>query len=197
MEKKSKNKFYKKLWFWVIVIFIAIVVVGATANASNNKDKSNASAGTAVDGKNDTITYDNFMKIEMGDKFDTVVELLGEDYEERSSDAGGIITCIYSWKDKGSGKMNVVIQNYAVTMKAQLGLNEMDTKVTTDKYNQIQDGMTYDQVKAILGEGELTSQTKTADVESYIYSWINKDGSNMTCTFLSDKITKKTQSNLK
>lgn len=93
--------------------------------------------------------------------------------------------------------MNIMIQNGRVTNKAQAFLKSMDAKVTLDKYNQVKDGMTYDQVKAILGDGQITSQGKLMDIETIIYAWINKDGSNMNCTFQGNKMNMKAQFNHK
>lgn len=52
-------------------------------------------------------------------------------------------------------------------------------------------------VKAILGDGEIMSQTKIMDMESIMYSWTNKGGSNMNCTFSDNKMMMKAQFNLK
>ena len=73
----------------------------------------------------------------------------------------------------------------------------MDAKVTMDKYNKINNGMTYDQVKAILGEGQLSSQSLIVNVKDEIYSWINTDGSNMQVTFQNGKVDTKAQFELK
>lgn len=54
-----------------------------------------------------------------------------------------------------------------------------------------------DEVKDILGEGQILSQTKIMDMESIIYTWINKDGSNANFTFSDGKLEMKAQFNLK
>jgi len=127
----------------------------------------------------------------MGMKYDEVVKALGEGKQDSSSEVS------YSWNGNGISSMNVTIQNNVVTGKAQMGLKEPDAKVTLDKFNKVKEGMTYDQVKAVLGEGQITSQTKIMDNESIMYSLINKDGSNMNCTFTGNKMQMKAQFELK
>lgn len=97
----------------------------------------------------------------------------------------------------GCSSKNVEIQNDEITAKAQAGLEDMDAKITLDKYNQVKEGMTYDEVKGILGEGQILSQTKIMDIEAIIYAWINKDGSNANFTFSGGKLEMKAQFNLK
>jgi hypothetical protein len=92
---------------------------------------------------------------------------------------------------------NVTIQNSVVTGKASLGLINTDAKVTLDQYNKVKDGMSYSEVKAILGEGTIMSQSKIMDMESTMYIWSNKNASNMNCTFSGDKMMMKAQFNLK
>ncbi len=48
-----------------------------------------------------------------------------------------------------------------------------------------------------LGEGQLAPQIKIMDVESIIYTWMNKDSSNANFTFSSNKLDMKAQFNLK
>lgn len=203
MAEKVKKKFYKRWWFWVI----AVIIVGGIASsgdsdssksATDTKPTTTEAAKKEEPKKEDTkVTYENFLKVKMGDKYDAVKALLGEGKEQSSSEVSGIKTVMYQWNGSGLGNMNVTIQNGVVTGKAQAYLKSTDAKITLDKYNQVKEGMTYDQVKAVLGEGEVSSQTKIANAESVMYSWINKDGSNMNATFTGGKMDMKAQFNLK
>ena len=203
-DVKVKKKFYKKWWFWAIIVVIIVAAIsgGGKDDKSNNenstksvekqKEKSNKEK------KEDTkVTYDNLLKVNMGAKYDEVVAILGEGKELSSSEIGGIKNVIYTWNGSGISNVTITIQNDEVTAKAQAGLGNKDAGITLDKYNQVTEGMTYDEVKAILGEGQLTSQIKIMDTESLIYSWINKDGSNANFTFSGDKLDMKAQFNLK
>lgn len=148
--------------------------------------------------KTDTkVSYENFLKINMGAKYDEVKNILGDGKEESSSEVAGIKTNLYSWNGSGISNLTITMQNDEVTAKAQAGLESMDAKITLDKYNQVKEGMTYDEVKGILGEGQILSQTKIMDMEAIIYAWINKDGSNANFTFSDGKLEMKAQFNLK
>ena len=203
-DVKVKKKFYKKWWFWAIIVVIIVAAIGGGAkdDKSNNENSTKTvekqEEKSNKEKKEDTkVTYDNLLKVNMGAKYDEVVAILGEGKELSSSEIGGIKNVIYTWNGSGISNVTITIQNDEVTAKAQAGLGNKDAGITLDKYNQVTEGMTYDEVKAILGEGQLTSQIKIMDTESLIYSWINKDGSNANFTFSSNKLDMKAQFNLK
>ncbi|MDV3429483.1 MAG: DUF3862 domain-containing protein [Bacillota bacterium] len=196
MEERKKSIF-KRWWFWVI---IAIVITSALWRGGKPETKVPTKTNNNPTKKAEQaskITYDNFLKINMGAKLKDVTGLLGEGSEQSSSEVGGIKTVMYTWNGPGISNMNVTVQNGAITGKAQAGLQEMDAKVTLEKYNKVKEKMTYAQVKAILGEGQIISQTKIMSIESTIYEWINKDGSNMNGSFTGGKLEMKSQFNLK
>ncbi|WP_346916610.1 DUF3862 domain-containing protein [Clostridium sp.] len=203
-DVKVKKKFYKKWWFWAIIVVIIVAAIGGGAkddksnNENSTKPVEKQEEKSNKEKKEDTkVTYDNFLKVNMGAKYDEVVAILGEGKELSSSEIGGIKNVIYTWNGSGISNVTITIQNDEVTAKAQAGLGNKDAGITLDKYNQVTEGMTYDEVKAILGEGQLTSKIKIMDTESIIYSWINKDGSNANFTFSGDKLDMKAQFNLK
>ena len=88
------------------------------------------------------------------------------------------------------------IENGKVTNKSQIGVNDQSTaKATMDKYNQVETGMTYDEVVAIMGgDGELSSDTKIAGVSSKLYMWDGENiASNCSITFSDGKVSSKSQ----
>lgn len=195
-------------WFTVIalVIMIGVLVSGCSDSkqsdsakeTANTSSESSDTAATQDASKTDTkVTYDNFMKIQMGQSYNDVVSLLGEGKESSSSQVGDVKTVIYEWAGSGMGNINVTVEGGAVTGKAQTFLKDYDAKITMDLYNKIENGMTYDQVKGILGEGELSSESKIMDSDSKMYSYVNKDGSNASLTFSDGKMDTKSQLNLK
>jgi hypothetical protein len=196
--KTRKKSIFRRWWFWVL---IAIIIIAAISNGSGKKTaNSPAKTNNTAPAKSEPaskITYDNFLKIKMGEKLTELEALIGKGSEESSSEISGIKTVIYTWKGPGISNMNVTIQNNIVIGKAQAGLQQMDAKITLDKYNQVKEGMTYDKVKSILGEGQLISETSIMNIESAMYEWINKDGSNMNGTFTGGKLNMKSQFNLK
>ena len=67
-------------------------------------------------------------------------------------------------------------------------------KVTYAEYQQIENGMSYQEVVNIIDEeGEELSNTTLGDLTILMYQWINSDFSNMTATFENDKLTSKAQ----
>ena len=42
--------------------------------------------------------------------------------------------------------MNVTIQNNVVVEKSQLGLESIDSQITMDKYNQVENGISYEEL---------------------------------------------------
>ena len=68
-------------------------------------------------------------------------------------------------------------------------------KITLEKFNQIQTGMTYQQVVEIIGEeGTLSTESSYSNQTMQIYYWYAKNGiSNTTVTFMNGKVTAKSQ----
>jgi len=203
----NTKKIYKKWWLSLLVVvgLIAGVTTGCGGQASTNGSAESTSA-SADDSKkkeeapksDSKVTYDNFMKIAMGDSIDNVNALLGPGKEASSSQIGDIKSVTYTWDGDGLlTSITATVQNNVVTSKMQVGLKKDNVDITLDKYNQVTEGMTYAQVSAILGEGELTSQMKIMDIENLTYNWSNKGGTNATLSFTGDKLTAKSQFGLK
>lgn len=76
--------------------------------------------------------------------------------------------------------------------------DENGPEITLDEFNQIETGMTYEEVVNIIGsEGTLTSETTVGDITSKMYSWNGKSiASNATFLFQNDSLTSKSQLNL-
>ena len=197
---KSKKSIFKRWWFWLIVIIIIGGIVGQTGGKKDAKDSEGTKQEVSKNEKEKEetkITYENFLAIKLGEPYSEVVKLLGEGKEDTSSEVAVIKTAIYSWKGVGLSNMNVTVQKDVVTGKAQLGLKAERTNITLEKYNSVKEGMTYDEVKDILGEGEVLSESKIMDSQSIIYSYSNKDGSNANFTFNGNKLQVKSQFQLK
>ncbi|MFC1613915.1 DUF3862 domain-containing protein [Gemmatimonadota bacterium] len=77
--------------------------------------------------------------------------------------------------------------------------------VTYAEYERIQNGISYKEVVAIIGdEGEEMSRSKIngvpgvmEDIETVMYQWVNTNGSNMNAMFQNDKLIQKAQFGLK
>lgn len=198
---------------WDKVAKIVISVVGALviiANVGNSvkvteiktansavQEQSKEKIGEGRGADTAKVTYENFLNIKMGQSYEEITTLLGESKESSSSEINDINTTIYRWNGKGVSNISVTVQNGIITAKTQAGLNNNEIDITMDNYNKIENGMTYEQVKSILGEGEVTSQTEMTNQKSITYSYINKDGSYASFTFTEDNMSTKTQFNLK
>jgi len=198
----------------IITFILAIIIIGGIGSALNgsgddkstattnttNKDTSNTDSTKSTDKSKiaeKKYSYEKFLKIEMGMTYDQVKAILGDGTEESSTGDGDQKTVTYRWQNSGGSNISVMIQGGVVTNKAQAFLQGMNSKVTLDMYNKVENGMSYDQVKNILGDGQLTSQSSLLDTKSEIYSWINSDGSNMNVTFTNGAVDTKAQFELK
>ena len=70
--------------------------------------------------------------------------------------------------------------------------------LTLAKYNQIKDGMSLKEVNDLLGkEGQESSSTKVGSSRIATYKWQGNDYEYIFCNFTNDKLTFKSQANLK
>lgn len=70
-------------------------------------------------------------------------------------------------------------------------------KYTMAQFNQVQNGMTLQQVEGILGPGTPSVQGETAGISGAIYEWQNDDGSNMNVQFQNGLVIMKAQAGLR
>ncbi len=69
-----------------------------------------------------------------------------------------------------------------------------DTEVTYAEYLEIENGMSYSEVVAIVGfEGEEMSRNNIAGYESILYTFSNRFGTNMVITIQDGEVTSKSQ----
>lgn len=202
-QAPAPKKSHKKIIIVVIVIIVLVALIGSCASGAGNKsDNSNSSSSTASqstqqDKDSTKIDADKFAKIENGMTYDEVVSIIGSEGSEQSTnEIGGIKTTMYEWESDGWGVATITFQNGKVTNKTQFGVNDQSAaKATMDKYNQVETGMTYDEVVAIMGgDGELSSDTEIAGVSSKLYMWDGENiASNCSITFSDGKVSSKSQ----
>lgn len=80
------------------------------------------------------------------------------------------------------------------------GVSNESEYITKDEYNQIKTGMSYDEVKQIVGsEGSLSSTVSMNGITVEIYTWYGNGpaGSNANVTFTNNAVTGKAQVGLK
>lgn len=77
------------------------------------------------------------------------------------------------------------------------GCGGVGATVTKAEFDQVQTGMSYSQVQAIIGDpGEKLSETNMAGFSTVMYMWKNPTGSNMNAMFQNDKLISKAQISL-
>jgi hypothetical protein len=70
--------------------------------------------------------------------------------------------------------------------------------VTHAQYDQISEGMTYEQVRSIIGTaGNELSRSNIAGVTTVMYAWTNSNGSNMNAMFQNNRLINKAQFGLR
>ncbi len=81
-----------------------------------------------------------------------------------------------------------------------VGCSSSPDDITMEEYNQIENGMTYDEVVEIIGsQGELSTESEYEGYTIEIYTWYADKtiGSNANVTFENGKVSAKAQVGLK
>ncbi len=151
------------------------------------------------------LTMANYEKITNDMTYDEVVKLLGSKGEEtRSSTIGKIEMKSYKWEGDNYKRILVNFRDDKVNSKSQSGLSgstlskDGDANLSMDKYNQIKNGMSYEEVVKIIGsQGEQLSNSKAGSMEITSYNWKGANYSRIFATFSNNKLTSKSQASLK
>lgn len=80
--------------------------------------------------------------------------------------------------------------------KSISGVSDSSEYITMEEYNQIETGMSYDEVRAIIGsDGELSGTSSVGGYTVSIYTWYGNGmaGSNANVTFSNGEVTAKAQ----
>lgn len=191
----------KKVLGIAICVIIALGVIGNMNNSGDTSKKGNTTKQEQKQESPEMQAYKTFLSIQMGSDYDTVKNALGVDGKlQHENEVAGIKTQSYEFKI-GKVHATMMFQNGGLTSKAMDSLSfykQSGEKITMDEFNQVQVGMSYDQVKGIFKrDGMLKSETSIAGGDSKLFSWINSDGSNAIITFNGNGVDSKTQTNLK
>lgn len=145
------------------------------------------------------ITIDNFKKIEPKMSYEQTVEILGSEGEQMSSSgSGNYKTESYKWSGSDNEYIIAIYMNDKLMTKSQSGLvKSINESLTLEKYNQLKNGMNYEEVTAILGDGEEQSMTEIFGSRVTSYQWKGEGFSSVTGTFQNGKMTSKAQFGLK
>lgn len=98
------------------------------------------------------------------------------------------------------GSIVFALQMDSFTQKSISGVDNESEYITLEEYNQIETGMTYEQVVEIIGSsGTLSTESNVADINTKIYTWYGNGsaGSNANVTFVNNSVQIKGQVGLK
>ncbi|PLR79539.1 hypothetical protein CVD25_21820 [Bacillus canaveralius] len=223
--EKVKKPFYKRWWFWVIVVIVVGSIAangGEEETAADNKKKTDA-ASTEVkkdesapkedaaeatapqpESKAGVLDEAKFNQIQNGMTYEEVVGIIGGEGQviSESGEAGTEFhTVMYEWEaDGGLGaNANFMFQGGKLVNKAQMGVVERsDVTVTLDEFNEVQNGMSYEEVVSIIGgEGTILSESgeKGSDLYTVMYEYKGESGlgANANFMFQGNKLQNKAQ----
>jgi outer membrane protein assembly factor BamE (lipoprotein component of BamABCDE complex) len=174
----------------------AASTVTTSESAATSSTASSVASSTTSE-KSDGLTADKYNSIKMGSSYDEVVAIIGsEGTIATENEVSGVKSTVYTWTaTDGISNLNVTISNGVVVGKAQAGIDNGAVSIDSAKFDAIQTGMTYDQVKeAVGGDGALMSEDEIAGVSSKVYIWYAADGfSNATVSMQNDSVISKSQ----
>ncbi len=175
---------------------------GPTNNAPKTESTASPSSDKVVAG----LSLESFNKLQNGMKYEDAVKILGGEGVETSSFAtGNLKTVTYKWEGENYARITATFRNGELTSKSQSSLKSAGGDTTTAKadltlakYNQVQNGMTYDEVVKIVGsEGTQTSSSNSGQNKMASYKWEGEKFARIFATFRNEKLSSKSQSNLK
>jgi hypothetical protein len=156
------------------------------------------------DSKAGELDAAKFNAINNGMTYEEVVAIVGGDGQvisESGEKGTEFHTVMYEWEAEGDfgANANFMFQGGKLINKAQMGVVEQsDVTVTLNEFNQIQNGMSYEEVVAIIGgEGNLLSESGEKGSEFYTVMYDYKGegsfGANANFMFQSGKLQNKAQ----
>ena len=160
---------------------------------SDKPTSTTSSSGSAA------VNYDNFNKLKFDMSYDEAKGVMGGDGNETSSTkSGSYESKSYQWKD-GAKSVRASFRNGKLSRRNQTGLTDSDGKadISQAKFNEVKTGMSYDEVKKILGDGEVVSESRILKTTLTSYIWKGPKYSSIRTSFKNDELSNKYQSGLK
>lgn len=145
------------------------------------------------------VTLEKFKKLEPKMSYKQAVEILGSEGSQMSSSGSGSYkTEMYKWSEGDTEFIIAMFMNDKLMTKSQSGLSKIvNESLTLEKYNQLKNGMKYEEAAAILGEGDEQSVTEIMGSRVTSYQWRGEEFAYITAAFQNGKMTSKSQFGLK
>ena len=194
----------------VLIVIIAVAGGGDSTEEASKEPQTNEASNTGSTEKIDSDTKDGVLtkeQIKDGMTYEEVVAIVGAEgtvISETGEPGTDFYTVMYEFETDGFlSSSTMMFQGGKLMNKTQIGLGDgSDIEITLDQFNQIQNGMTYEEVTNILGgEGEILSESgeKGTDFHTVIYMYQGKGdlGANANLMFQGNKLQNKSQFGLK
>lgn len=198
-EKKTKKKFYKRIWFCIVAIILIIGIYGA-ATGSNKKQNSSSNQTTSSSKKG--LTKQEYEKIEIGQSKDDVIKNLGKPSLSSKTNVNGIEGETLSWSKISStfnvGDVTVTITDGKVEGKAYTNpsLNKIKP-LDKSKVDSIQTGASYKEVIDKLGQPTTESYSSIGGQNSNMVMYVtSKNGDATSFMFTNDSLSVKNETHL-
>ena len=173
-------------------------------DSTTDSTKPTDSTSTTTTSGSGNLTLDNFNKIKTGMSYEEVVKILGsEGTETSSSTVGKYELKSYKWEGERFVRVYASFRNNELRTKSQSGLGRSSSSsgtadISKAKYDQIKTGMSYEEVKKIIGsDGEQRSSSSIGNSSYVSYVWKGPKFSRISASFRNDKLSSKSQSGLK
>lgn len=210
------KKFFKLGCFGFLGLIVLAVVISAIGGDDEDSSKPASSSPNSSEQAKDNaskkdekpevkegvLTEEKFAQIKDGMSYEEVVGIVGADgtvLSETGEAGSEFHTVMYEFKTDGfMSSSTMMFQGGKLINKAQFGLGGgSDVEISIDQFNQIQNGMTLEEVIEVVGgEGEIISESgeKGTDLHTVVYSY-NGDNlaSNVTLMFQGNKLMNKSQ----
>lgn len=153
------------------------------------------------DSSGGAVSMGNYEKIKLDMSYDDVAEIMDSKGEETSSSSSGKYEYKrYKWQEDNktiSGSFrNDKLQTISYTGYPSAGAPR-DADLSKEKYEKLKDGMSYEQVKEVIGsDGMLVSSSRTSTSDMQTYTWRGDKYSTITATFRKGELSSRSQSNV-
>lgn len=213
-DENEKKPFYKRNWFW-ITIFSIFIIVSATTYVANysfyqgKADQASTSQSKDIAKKkieNDPSLITRYNSIKTGKKGyskDEVIKLLGVPSSSQQIDQNNQLMNL-NWEgtaDNSEITVQIIFEKDKATAKSIQGLS-IDRKklLTTEDFDKLQDGDSYNHVINVLGDPDDYSDSngiKTLTYESDLAEADPSQDAVIKIEIANNKLVYKVQQNLK
>lgn len=200
-----------------LIGLIVLVTVVAGCSFLNKKEETPANTATKTQTESTStpatetksaagLTLEKFNELKNGMKYDEVVKVLGSEGVETSSfSSGNLKTVTYKWEGENYARITVTFRNDELTSKIQSSLKSANSSSSTTKadltlakYNQLNNGISYEEAVKIIGsEGTQSSSSNIGQIKIASYKWEGDKYARIFASFKDNKLTSKSQSNVK